>query len=209
MGISWPQGCQGSARLLMPQLTPGPQQQQGQSSPAKKKTLLVSTSWNAASMTAGRPGQVSVMEKAPWMPDFQKDERVQYFLVGKVSHPDNLSLAQPHVPLHPQHSPVPPHIPSSPWHLPGQEVLGTAAHPSLKKCSSPLISVIASKFFSTQASRLGSTGMGSAVGSGVSSSSSVVEVLPASVGMGSGSLVGTGAGAVGLGPEPRPEQGRL
>jgi len=37
----------------------------GQGSPAKKKTLLVSTSWNAASMTAGRPGQVSAIEKAP------------------------------------------------------------------------------------------------------------------------------------------------
>lgn len=141
---------------------------------------------------------MSAMEKAPWMPDFQKVEWVQYFLVGKISCPGNLSMAQPC---------VSPHAPSLPQHPSGQEALGAAAHPSLKKCSSPLISVMASKFFSMQASRLGSTGTGSDVGSGVSSSSSsVVEVLPASVGMGWGSSVGTGAGAVGSGPEPRPEQ---
>lgn len=50
-------------------------------------------------MTAGRPGQVSAVEKAPWMPDFQKDERVQYFLVGKASCPDNPNEAKPSMPL--------------------------------------------------------------------------------------------------------------
>lgn len=44
------------------------------SSPAKKKTLLVSKSWKTASMVSGRPGQVSATEKAPWTPDFQKEE---------------------------------------------------------------------------------------------------------------------------------------
>lgn len=135
---------------------------------------------------------MSAMEKAPWMPDFQKDEWVQYFLLEKVSRPGNFSLAQPHVPPDPLTT--------------RRGGAGCRSHPSLKKCSSPLISVMASKFFSMQASQLGSTGMGSVVGSGVSSSSSssVVEVLPASVGMGWGSSVGMGTGAVGSGPEPRP-----
>lgn len=51
-------------------------------------------------MTGGRPGQVTATEKAPWMPDFQKDEWVQYFLEGKVSCPDTASCP-PTAPCHP------------------------------------------------------------------------------------------------------------
>lgn len=140
---------------------------------------------------------MSAVEKAPWMPDFQKDERVQYFLVGKAGCPEYPDEAKPSTPPRPWQN-----CPPSPWHLPWEKQC-SAAHPFLKKCSSPLISVMASKFFSMQASRLGSTGLGSAVGSSVSSSS-VVEALPASVGRGWGSSVGRGSGGVGSGPEPRP-----
>lgn len=42
---------------------------------------------------------MSAVEKAPWMPDFQKDERVQYFLVGKAGCPDNPDEAKPSMPL--------------------------------------------------------------------------------------------------------------
>lgn len=41
---------------------------------------------------------MSAVEKAPWMPDFQKDERVQYFLVGKAGCPDNPDEAKPSMP---------------------------------------------------------------------------------------------------------------
>lgn len=50
---------------------------------------------------------MSATVKAPWMPDFQKDEWVQYFLVGKVSRAGNLGLAQLPVPRTPGTAPCP------------------------------------------------------------------------------------------------------
>lgn len=64
------------------------------------------------------------------------------------------------------------------------------AHPSLKKCNSPLIAVMESNVFTAQASWLGSTGWG--VGSSVGGS--VLSVT-------SGSFVGEMGGlGLGLGP---------
>lgn len=113
---------------------------QHEASPEKKYSFLARVFSNAESMTAGRAGHVSEIENGPLSPPSLPLDILQYSLLINTCNKKTSTLTLPvFILLHRRR--------------------GWLAYPSLKKCSSPLITVMVSNLVILQASLVGSTGV--------------------------------------------------